>query len=141
MAKGANDVVNILYLYIRNIPLMTAEKKVNGGLYKYSRPINSTLEDVVINPLAISGEDVQEGVAVVNIYVPNINLNLNGLVDSSQPNTKRITELTNLAIDSFLEFWPPDGDYCFEMENNNVFPDENNQHYISIRIRFYSPLN
>lgn len=137
---SAIEVINILYVHIKNIVVVTGIKKINGSVYKMQRPINSDKEDIVINSLPISGSQIQEGVLNVNIYVPDIKLmNSDKTASTFLPNTARMTELSRLAINDLSEFWSPDGDYVFELENTGIYPEDNNQHYINLRIRFYSP--
>lgn len=141
MKKTVLDSINILYQYIAISELMTGPHKPNGGLYKVQRPVNSISEDVVINSLPLNHEDIQEGVLNVNIYVPNLVLELNGITDNSQPNYKRITELSAIASNVLDDVWEASADYTFNIQQDNLFEDTNNQHYINFRIEFYSPNN
>jgi hypothetical protein len=59
--------------------------------------MNSDKEDVVINSLPINNSQMQSGVFNVNIHVPNLVLNINGNIDTTQPNHERIKQLTALA--------------------------------------------
>jgi hypothetical protein len=130
----------MLHQHITNSVLMKDVKKPNGKLCKYQRPLNSVLEDVVINSLGLNREDVQEGVLNVNIYVPNLIL-LSNAADKSQPDTARLTyllNLANIALGEGEEIWEASGNYCFELQQDNLFQDENNQHYLNLRVEFNS---
>jgi hypothetical protein len=122
---------------------MTDAKKPNGKLCKYERPQNSVLEDVVVNSLTLGRDDVQEGVLNVNIYVPNLEL-VSNPSDRSQPNTARLLYLStlgNTALGEGEEIWDETGNYTFNIQQDNVMQDENNQHYVSFRVEFYSQNN
>lgn len=134
-SKTSFDVVNILYSHVKNSILFADMKKASGGLYKFQRPANSIKEDVVINSLSVNREEVQQGIVNVNIHVPN--LIISG--DSSQPNTKRLDELSDLFQQAFEgEIWEANGQYEFNIQQDILFQDSNNQHYINFRIEFNS---
>lgn len=138
MSKTSLEVVNILYQRVKNGILFSDAKKPNGGLYKFQRPANSVKEDVIINSLPIDRSAVQQGVLNVNTFVPNLVIGS----DNSQPNTARLTELAvlfNQALGEGNEVSDIVGDYIFNIQQDNIFSDTNNQHYINFRIEFYSP--
>jgi hypothetical protein len=134
------DVVNILYAYIKSSILKTGPKKVNGGLYKFKRPIGSAKEDIIINSLPLNDEQLQEGVFNINIFVPNQSLNLAGtdVTDNSLPNTDRLTELIRMAKQVLSSIDDQSGEYSFNLQQENIIEDTNNQHYINLRLEFYS---
>lgn len=133
------EVVNLLYQTISQSVLYTDPKKPNGQLCKYERLDNSALEDTVINGLGVARGDVQEGVLNVNQYVPNL-VYPNKPELKSQPDTGRIaylSKLVNKALGEGEEFWDASGKWCFQVQQDTVMPDTNNQHYINFRVEFY----
>jgi hypothetical protein len=138
MAKTSLDVENILYSEVKNSLLITGPKKITGGLYKSKRPINSTKEDVVINSLPLNRKQLQEGLLNMNVYVPNLEVTQGGVIDKSLPDTARLTELAAIASLVVGDINAADGDYSFILQQDNVFEDTNNQHYINLRIEFTS---
>lgn len=130
------EIVDALRDYLAGSALMTDEKKPNGGLYKFQRPFNSKKEDVVINLLTQGRGTVAEGMVNVNIHVPNLSLNLGGVIDNTQPDTARLRYLTRLASDVLNDVWFTD--YAFEVQQDNLFEDTNSSHYANLRIEFYS---
>jgi hypothetical protein len=143
MSYTSISALNMLYQHISHSVLMTDAKKPNGKLCKYERPLNSILEDVVINSLGLNREDVQEGVLNVNIFVPNLILPSNP-ADKGQPDTARLNyllNLANIALGEGEEIWEATGNYCFELQQDNLFQDENNQHYLNLRVEFNSLKN
>jgi hypothetical protein len=140
MSYTSLSALNMLYQHITHSVLMTDAKKPNGKLCKFERPLNSALEDVVLNSLGLNREDVQEGVLNVNIFVPNLVLPSNPN-DKGQPDTARLLYLSNLAntaLGEGDEIWEATGQYCFNLQQENLFQDENNQHYLNLRVEFYS---
>jgi hypothetical protein len=132
-------VVNMLNQYILHTALLTDLNKPNGKLCKYKRPLNSVLEDIVINGLDLIKDDIDETVLNVNIYVPN--LEIPNSTDRSQPNNKRMLYLSQLGNEAFQngeEIWDEADEYCFRYQQDTVMEDDNNQHYINFRIEFYS---
>lgn len=141
MSKTSSDVINILFQNIYNSLIFTDLNKPKGDLYKHQRPLNSDKEDIVINSLLLGHDAVQEGVINVNAYVKNLVLTINGNTDNSQPDTSRLTYLSTLinsALGSGNELWEASGNYVFKIQQDNIFQDGNNQHYINFRIEFYS---
>src|SRR5690606_9469894 len=110
--------------------------KISGGIYKYQRPMNSDKEDIVINSLPMNNEVIQEGVLNINIYVPNISIEQNGVIDNSMPDTARLKTLCEIATQNLKEVWSDDGEYHFELQQENLYQDDNNQHYINLRVMF-----
>ncbi len=140
--KTTTEVITILHSYLRASVLMTDSKKPNGVLEKLKRPQNSDKEDVIVGSIGgLTNEPVQEGVLIVNIFVPNLNPDLFPHLkgDRSQPNTGRLDYLSKLLRNSIQgEVWEADGDYCFEIQQNGIDEDTNNQHYAWFRVKFYS---
>lgn len=130
------DIVDILYQVINQSVLKTS---VNGNVYKFSRPVNSGKEDIVINSLPITGGQLQEGFVNVNIHVPNLSLNIGGLQDNTQPDFSRLKSFAAAAVGILQEVWRESGDVNFSIQNQSIFPEpEVNEHYVNIRIRYYS---
>ena len=66
-----------------------AKDVVNGGIYKDQRPTDSVKEDIVINDVAMDGSYFQDGIFNVNVYVPFLNVKVQG-VNQTQPDHNRI---------------------------------------------------
>jgi hypothetical protein len=141
MKKTSLDVVDILISVVMNSDLLTGPFKITGSLYKNRRPINSDKEDIVVNSLPINHEEIQEGVLNINIYVPNLSLQINGVKDNSQADYARLKQLTAIASELLDEVWDQSGNWTFNIQQDNTFEDSNNQHYQNLRIEFYSPNN
>lgn len=110
--------------------------RITGGVYEDERPNGSTNEDVVINALPVTGDMVQVGYVNVNVYVPDLEINVSG--DSqNKPNHDRLSELATLIITDLAEHHLTDGK--IEMVLQGVVKEPNtNQHFINIRYKFTS---
>lgn len=133
--KSTLTAVNILYQILKlNTGITTA---ISGKVYKDNRPINSGKEDIVVNSLPINFEQVQQAVLNVNIHVPNLELNINGVQDNTQPNLARLETITDLVITAVKDH--VGSDYWFFIQQQNVFPsDPLGEYYSNIRINFFS---
>jgi hypothetical protein len=131
--KTPLDIVDILFMHLNGSSLNSS---ITGIVCK-KRPIDSKLEDVVINSLGVSNQQLQVAVVNVNIYVPNMQLKIGGKQDNSQPNTARLQELANIAKDLLTDQWA--GDYNFDIQQIvGPIESEEDQHYINIRLEFFS---
>lgn len=135
---NSSQAVISLYRYLKDSELMTGALKPNGDLYKYRRPLNSKSEDVVINSLPFDTEALQQGTLNVNIHVPNLTLELDGAVDDTQPNTERLGELADIAMELLKDVWSYDGHHYFSAQQENLIQDTNSSCYINIRVDFRS---
>lgn len=75
-----------------------ADLGVSGEVRTMTRRFQSKLEDVIVSPLVFDAEQVQRGVFLINIHVPNL-LNQQGGgsgVDNTQPNMVRFEEIASI---------------------------------------------
>lgn len=93
--KTTFDLVDIIWTALNASDL---KNQITGGIYKYQRPLNSKNEDVVINSLPVTNDQLQKAIINVNIHVPNLVIDINGAQDSTQPDGARLKELGELAI-------------------------------------------
>lgn len=132
--KTTLDLVDIIWDRLNSSPLKAS---ITGKLYKHRRPVNSQSEDVVINSLPVNNEQLQQAVANVNVHVPNLELQVNGAVDRSQPDHTRLKSLAALAIESLQEVW--EDDYTYDVQQQLLIEDpEAGDHYVNIRLEFYN---
>ncbi|QQT43353.1 Uncharacterised protein [Sphingobacterium multivorum] len=88
------------------IKRIKVNKPIISGIIADRRPINSTKEDIIVNHLPFTFEQLQEGVVNVNVYVPNLEVQMNGVKDTEYPNYNRLNEITKqviIEIDDFYE--------------------------------------
>lgn len=109
--------------------------RISGSLYPSDcRPLNSQLEDVVITVSSASAEQIQEGRARVNIYVPDIDNNSGRLV----PDKERLEELAALDEKVLAVLNDADTDYDFDLfQATASIADPNiKQHFVNINLEF-----
>lgn len=74
---------------------------ISGGIYKFTRPIDSSKEDVVIGTLYINAKQLQTGIFNINIHVSNLPAEISenpAALDTAQPNIERIQEIGAAAV-------------------------------------------
>lgn len=109
-----------LYHYLKASELMTGDLKPNSDLYKYRRQLNSKKEDVVINSLPFDTEALQQGTLNINIHVPNLSLNLDDVIDDTQPNAERLGELIEIALEVLKDVWSHNGQQYFSAQQEHL---------------------
>lgn len=87
--KSDIDIKDELYRALKGSPLA---KAVTGELLKTRRPRNSDKEDILISVLANEGDQKQEAIANVNIFVKD-----NVIDGQTEEDTIRLRELCNVA--------------------------------------------
>lgn len=126
------DQNNRLYTLL-NAATCPLRQAITGQLYKESRFVEVgtvSLEDVVINSLPITGDQIQLSVANVNIYVADVQVS-----GGQFANTKRLGELAALALQT-LEYGYGDN-YQFDLAAQSILDEpETNTHYVNIRVDF-----
>lgn len=132
--KTVIDLVDSVYELLN---VSAVNNVITGEVYLDSRPDNSILEDVVINSLPVTGEQLQRAVVNVNIHVPNLQLTINGQPDTSQPNRKRIKVISDIVIplikDAIIN------DTLTGIQNITMINDkELKEHFLNIRVNTYS---
>jgi hypothetical protein len=129
--KSTFKVVDIIYGVLSNDADLIAT--ITGSVYK-KRPVNSRLEDIDVACLPINNEQIQQAVVNVNAHVQNLTIVVNGIQDTTQPDTKRLKLITEKAIrlldDKYID------DYWFTVQQQNIF-SEDKEHYSNIRVNFY----
>jgi len=132
MMKTGFDTDNVLYDVLKISSLKSA---IAGNVYKRLRPVNSVLEDVVINSLPITNQQLQTCISNVNIFVPDKQITVNGVV-TKVPNEERLEELTVMAVQILADGIK--GDFTWDIQQQAfIQDDESDSHYSNIRIEFF----
>lgn len=127
--KTEQQIERDFFVMIKNSELGQA---VRGGVYRAElRPYNSKNEDLIVKLLSGLDGQVQTGVVVLNLYVPDINSGGRSVIDYS-----RISDLQLLINDFILR---GGNEYRIEAESTakTMLNDEIGQHFISVRIKYY----
>lgn len=109
--------------------------KISGAFYPSDcRPADSVVEDAVLTVSNATAEQVQDGVARVNIYVPDID---NGS-GRPVPDKDRLTELSDLGEKIIDALNAADTDYEFDLAKatETINAEEIKQHFVNITIEF-----
>lgn len=106
---------------------------ISGGIHKRQRPLNSELEDIVVNTIALSQEYYpQIGTSNINIHVPDKNISIDG-VKQKMPDNDRMEELSSLVLET-IRSASFDG-ISASIESQTVIPEsEIKQHFVNVRI-------
>lgn len=132
----AFDAIDVVYQHLASSPVKDA---ITGNIYKLKRPINATdegKEDIVINSLGLPNKDIQQGIVNVNIYVPNLSLQINNRQDHTQQDFIRAKQLVRLVIEQLQEFYS--GEYFFLYQQDNPLQSEEGESATNIRVDFFS---
>ena len=109
--------------------------RITGSIYPSDcRPLNSQLEDAVITVSSASAEQIQEGRARLNIYVPDIDNNSGRLV----PDKERLEELAALDEEVVAYLTDADTDYDFDLfqATASIAAPDLKQHFVNINLEF-----
>ena len=132
MVKTEQQIERDFYFFIKDSPL---GKAVKGGVYRSDmRPDNAHTEDLVVKFLAGLDEQVQSGVVIVNVYVPDVPYQKTARKVSDK---SRIGELQAL-IQSFVN---DNANTEYRMQTDvsptTMAVEGVEQHVVYARIRFY----
>lgn len=128
--KTEQQIERDFYSFIKGSNLGAA---IKGGIYRSEmRPNDAKTEDLVVKYLAGIDEQIQSGVVILNIYVPDIAYQDGRKVIDH----KRIGELQEL-VNEFVnsndnsEYWMQTDTTPTTMKNEEI-----EQHFIYVRIKF-----
>lgn len=134
--KNTLEVMDEMYQVLKVSQL---KDEITGLVYKNQRPDDSKLEDVVINSLPITEGTMQRCIVNINIYIPDLQVQLLGK-PQQQPDFERLKTLTEFAILALEEYYA--AGYSFYISSQSVFREQDiNQHYTNIRIEYGSFAN
>ena len=130
MIKTEMQIERDFYSFVKNSDL---GKAIRGKVYRPEmRPTNATTEDLIVKFLAGLDEQVQTGVVIFNLYVPDIPHANRRMV----PDKNRIGEweemlLTFVETAGGTEYWLETDTTPTTMRNEEI-----EQHFIYARIKF-----
>lgn len=131
MTKSEKNIERDLYALIKASPLAGM---ISGSVYRSDmRPEGSELEDISVKFLAGEEGQIQTGIIVLNIYVPNITR----LGDTRRvEDTARVEELEDAVI-AFVNGCP-DTEYLYEFDETmySLEVEGIDQHAITARIHY-----
>ena len=113
-------------------------KTIKGQFYPGStikRPDTATSEDAVLTVSSADAEQIEQGIARLNIYVPDIDCGMPTKVG----NTGRLDELAAADEEVVDTLNGADTDYLFALKQATQVlsvPDKS-EHFVNITLRFY----
>lgn len=133
--KTTFDTDTYLFGLLKNAATLTAAS-LTGGIYVGSRPLNSELEDIAINTIALTQEyEPQLGTSNINIHVKDMDVKI-GAVSQKMQNRARLKSLSDIVL-SVIRGSKITG-VGFTVENQTVIEESSiNQHYVNIRINWF----
>jgi hypothetical protein len=132
--KQTFDTDTYLYGILKGSAEITSA--INGGIYAGQRPLNSKLEDVTINTIALTQEfEPQIGTSNINIHVADQSVTIGG-VQQKIANRTRLKAISQLVFTA-IRAGKITG-VGFTIENQTMIQEqETEQHYVNIRINWF----
>ncbi len=125
----------ILTLFFQLLNVASVTSGITGGIYKGEKPLNSELEDIVINIIynkTVNRNHLQTGVVNINIFSKETQLHTRPAV--------RLDELTNLVLTALNLLYNEGvtGQLSYYLDSQKVFRDNDNTQlfYSNIRLDF-----
>ena len=107
-------------------------KNISGMVYrKGMRPVGSDKEDIVVKFL--SGIEIQSGIIVLNIYVPDTTIRSTG---AKVEDIKRVEELEELALSFIEENDSTEYELSKDGTPKSLEAEGIEQHFIQVRIKY-----
>lgn len=132
MKSGIEMVMDVAELL--NVEAITSQ--INGSIWQHQRPANSARTDIVVNSLALTNQQLQQGVVNVNVHVPNKSLTIRGVQDSTMPDLATMKRLEGLIYPLLDARWLED--FHTDIDEPGQPFQEGNNWYLNIRVNYYS---
>ena len=131
MKKTGSQVITDILKRVNSSPELNG---IKGDVYKAGqRPLNSLKEDIVINFLSGTVDQIQTGVVNVNVFVPNIK-NGAGSTVCDTGRCRAIEEIMECWVDGIEDF---DGYRLSLDEMIHTMPyEDGKQHFVNVRLKF-----
>lgn len=109
---------------------------ISGGVYAGQRPLNSELEDITINTIALTQEyEPQLGTSNINIHVADQSVTI-GTAQQKMANRTRLKAISELVLEAIRSSKITGVGYT--IENQTMIQEvETEQHYVNIRINWF----
>lgn len=135
MAKTGKQIQGDFYRLLRGSAIASS---ISGSVYRNGyRPRDSRKEDVIVSFTAGLPEQFQSGVMTVNIYVPDIDPNKDGIM---MENGQRTEELEALAKEWIEDLCISQTEYDITL-HQTIYTDEASeisQHFVVVKLRYQS---
>lgn len=111
---------------------------ITGRIYLGERPQNSTLQDIVLNTLALTNEQLQQGVFNVNVHCPNLSVTIGDKTDNTLPDTAKLLEVGKKIISILNDYIGFDFRLSVATPGNMIRDDKDGSWYLNIRVNYYA---
>lgn len=129
--KQTYDTDSILFKLLRDSPAIATT--ISGGVYAGQRPDNSTMEDIVVNTIALTQDSLpQQGTSNINIHVPDKVVTI-GTSQQKLEDRARLKLIAGLVLDTMRAASVSGVKIAVESQNTIREPAIH-QHYVNIRI-------
>jgi len=133
MRKTGQQIEDDIFGMVRTSPLASF---VNGTTYKFgTRPRGSVKEDIVVKFVTGLDGQIQDGVVVVNIFVPDIDSSTAGYFVRNINRCKQIEMEANIWAATLTA---AESNYKFSLSQMIYTQEEPEikQHFITVRLKF-----
>lgn len=130
-AKNELTIADAIYTAIRGY----VKQRITGDVYhKDCRPADSKKEDALVVVSTATADQIQEGRAKVNIFVPDIDNGSGRLV----LNKDRLQELATMESDIIQLLNDADSDYLWWLSSMTQFVEDpsTKEHFVNINLGF-----
>lgn len=132
MKTGLNMVQDVFNLL--NVPAIN--DIITGAGYMFERPKNSMKQDYVVNSLALTNAQVQNGVVNINIHCPNLeDVVIDGIPDETMPDIEAFNTITN-AIMPIIQDVNGFDFHIAPLNSGILIRDNDGTFYINIRVEY-----
>lgn len=133
MTKTGQQIEDDIYELVNESSLPSL---ISGTVYKFGmRPKDSQTEDAIVKFVTGLDGQIQEGVVVVNIYVPDFDVYEDGIM---RKDIIRCTEIEVIAGEWVKTLTAGVSNYKFKL-SQTIYTEEEpelKQHFVSVRLKF-----
>lgn len=132
--KNTFDTDTYLFGIMKGSSAITSA--ISGSIYAGQRPLNSVLEDIVVNTIALTQEyEPQLGTSNINIHVSDSSVTVGG-VQQKMANRTRLKTILDLVLAAVRA--SKIAGLGFSIENQTLIEEASiSQHYVNIRINWF----
>jgi hypothetical protein len=111
---------------------------ISGSVYMFERPKNSVKQDIVLNTLALTNDQLQQGVFNVNIHSPNVKgVVIAGETDNTLPDTQFLLDTGKKVAALLYDYAGPD--FSLSVQTPGLpLRDTDGTWYLNIRVNYYA---
>ncbi|MDR2274354.1 MAG: hypothetical protein LBF27_25830 [Sphingobacterium sp.] len=123
------SVLDIATSLFRVLNVTSVNNTIDGGIYKFNRPINSRKKDIIITVPEYNGGQFNTGFIDINIHVPNLQL----VNDQTNPDLAAMKTIVDAMIPLLFGM---SGYALFVSKSGIPNRDADGQWYCNIRVAF-----